>query len=1020
MSIQDDFLSDLSRRNGAEFEAQDYDLKAYREHIDGKEKIAIASARQVDKILRKIEKDRNIEMLKENANSLKKEVEQRQKALKALNDEEKAFEKSKIKELQRQQKESNKKYLEATKEAENEALEIALAAKENYYKTLSFKEKQAFLEREKNEIQSAKQVMALEHEIALLREANIERRQQLQDEYEKRLSAYNEKEIENAEKLSKVEQISYKYATADERKDFLKRKIDASKESLRNAEKEKDMALLTAESDEERCKALTEYIKNRQEAQNDLISSEKEYKDLIDAELDAQDKVEKKMGKISAAQAKERRAGAYRDFADKYRKEAVDLTTRMLSEIKASPEKEAEIRQRYEKQIADAEKNARQYDKQASAQQMQANLLKGISNGIANLSNMINSKVSQGIEVLKSFQSPLMARLQGASTSYSGALKLLKSNLAVSPYVSYQKTLENLSKLVEAGVAYNIEERAFLSTISDKIATTFDAFDSNLLRLIRLQQADTTAARMGMEAYLTRFLNSLFSDTSYLSDMYDTVEAAIVDGMSQVSYGAGTEYEFMLQKWLGSLYALGLSQGAVSKIAEGVNMLSTGDVQGLASNAPIQSLLAMSASRSGTVDYASVLTDGLNASELNDLMKSMVEYLREIASNSDSRVVKAAYGDIFGMSVSDFASIQNLKNEDITSIYKTTLSYQNSLGELINQFNQVGARMSIAELAGNVVNNTLFTAAEGIAELAPLYVTWLLADALEKTTGGIKFPTVSWLGNFVDLSMFTLEGILKNHMVGLSTFASMPSIIRSLSNGGGLNRDIWGAWNATQTTERGTGIGTLPSGVDKGTSYSGYIGSGSGSDIKKQSLQQVYEESGDVADITNPNREEEKDFQDLWKALFEEPQEIQVHSESFDSFVKRLLDNKEAVATISVGTGGIGSNSIMSYMSYDATSSNTLDEINRISSQTSSEALDVNVTNDVHSEITNIDNTIVENIAKALAASSAYGSQASSANNNSMYKYIKEIVEKVVNGTLNVNVTNSNFDAFLDKSLFQF
>ena len=79
-----------------------------------------------------------------------------------------------------------------------------------------------------------------------------------------------------------------------------------------------------------------------------------------------------------------------------------------------------------------------------------------------------------------------------------------------SRYIKQTEVLQNLSKLVESGTALNLEQRAFLATVSDKIATTFNAFDASLLRIIRLQQEDSTAARLGMEAALTQNLNSMF------------------------------------------------------------------------------------------------------------------------------------------------------------------------------------------------------------------------------------------------------------------------------------------------------------------------------------------------------------------------------------------------------------------------------------------------------------------------------------------------------------------------------
>ena len=58
--------------------------------------------------------------------------------------------------------------------------------------------------------------------------------------------------------------------------------------------------------------------------------------------------------------------------------------------------------------------------------------------------------------------------------------------LAASPFVKYTDMLNKVEELIDKGVAYNVEQRAFLASISDKIANTFDAFDANLLQIIRI------------------------------------------------------------------------------------------------------------------------------------------------------------------------------------------------------------------------------------------------------------------------------------------------------------------------------------------------------------------------------------------------------------------------------------------------------------------------------------------------------------------------------------------------------
>ncbi len=102
--------------------------------------------------------------------------------------------------------------------------------------------------------------------------------------------------------------------------------------------------------------------------------------------------------------------------------------------------------------------------------------------------------------------------------------------------------------MVDAGIAYNVEQRAFLSTIKDKIATTFNAFDGTLLRLVRIQQQDTTAARLGMESALTTFLNSMYETTEYMKGVADSVRSNLQETMSLMSATDAVGLEYEVQK----------------------------------------------------------------------------------------------------------------------------------------------------------------------------------------------------------------------------------------------------------------------------------------------------------------------------------------------------------------------------------------------------------------------------------------------------------------------------------------
>ena len=86
----------------------------------------------------------------------------------------------------------------------------------------------------------------------------------------------------------------------------------------------------------------------------------------------------------------------------------------------------------------------------------------------------------------------------------------------MSPLLKREDIAKKVDQMVSQGIAFNVEQRAALDAMKDKIATTFDATNSTLLRLVRIQQQDTTAGRLGMESALTAFLNKTLR---YTKDM---------------------------------------------------------------------------------------------------------------------------------------------------------------------------------------------------------------------------------------------------------------------------------------------------------------------------------------------------------------------------------------------------------------------------------------------------------------------------------------------------------------------
>lgn len=476
---------------------------------------------------------------------------------------------------------------------------------------------------------------------------------------------------------------------------------------------------------------------------------------------------------------------------------------------------------------------------------------KDTANTVANtLINGLKQMFDNTIQTYGQYQQKINTRLQGSGKSWNGFLGIggienkIKSSVGSNPYVKLQSVMDNVVKATEAGIANNIEQRAFLQTVSESIATTFDAFDANLLRVIRLQQEDSTAARLGLEADLTNFFNSRFGDTTYLNNSFDAVSQNLIETTSQLNAKEAVEVEYMVQKWLGSLYSVGFSDTAIGKISQALGYLGSGNVSGLASDAEMQNLIVMAASRAN-MSYSDLLIDGLDSSNTNKLLRSMVDYLGEIA-DSDNKIVKSEYAKVFGMSVSDLTAIKNLES-DLTSITKSSMSYSDSINELYSQMNELPSRISIAGRLQNVFDNVNYSIGTGIASNPATYALWQITSMIEDLTGGINLPTVGTLGNFVDLNT-TVTNLMRSGIVGAGTLGAIGSIISGVNSTFmptsiltklGISPD--GGRLTSDYKRRGSGLNRNRKQI-KQISGSNLIGNTSGEDYYKQTLTSADEE----------------------------------------------------------------------------------------------------------------------------------------------------------------------------------
>lgn len=124
----------------------------------------------------------------------------------------------------------------------------------------------------------------------------------------------------------------------------------------------------------------------------------------------------------------------------------------------------------------------------------------------------------------------------------------IRNVAGVSPLIKQESVVSNLEKLVGQGISFDVEQRAFLETIKDKIATTFEAADGTLLRLVRIQQQDTTAARLGMESALTSFLNNMYETTEYMQSVAKSVRTSLQEAEALMGSKSAAAFEYQVQK----------------------------------------------------------------------------------------------------------------------------------------------------------------------------------------------------------------------------------------------------------------------------------------------------------------------------------------------------------------------------------------------------------------------------------------------------------------------------------------
>jgi hypothetical protein len=312
-----------------------------------------------------------------------------------------------------------------------------------------------------------------------------------------------------------------------------------------------------------------------------------------------------------------------------------------------------------------------------------------------------------------------------------------------------------------------------------------------------------------------------------------------------MSGAAATEVEYQVQKWMGSLYSVGMSQTAVTSISNALGQIASGQVDALTSGGA-GNLLVMAANDAG-IPIADILTNGLDAKETNQLLQATVNYLAEIAESSkDNNVVQQQLADVFGVKASDLRAATNLAQKGTTGvIFGESLTYDNMLNQLFKMAGSMASRTSLGEMMSNVWANGQYTLASSMSSNPVSYLTYKMATLLDNTAGGIAIPAISVLGNMVDLET-TVADLMRVASIGTGILGSLGPMISGLASSfsGQAMLSTMGIKQGSglKVNLRGDGVSALEGSIGGGqqtTSGSGYVGNASGSDVKNATIQEA-------------------------------------------------------------------------------------------------------------------------------------------------------------------------------------
>lgn len=571
--------------------------------------------------------------------------------------------------------------------------------------------------------------------------------------------------------------------------------------------------------------------------------------------LDKIEAYEKKISKTKDAEKKkalEKELADYKNLQGKQFETWKENLNKQVTQVAKYQEKLNEIEERSQKRIKATQATTNAFSSGKTITERLTSLKEGGLSGLSGYLGNYAASLNSQIESIARRRGVIDTALQGTDLSWNSLGRDITKLAAISPYVSQDSLANNIQTMIASGINFNVEQRAFLATITEKIAATFDANDASLRQLIKIQQTDTTASRLGMESALTAFLNNMFQTSEYMKQSASSVRSALLEATSLMGGTEATEFEYQAQKWLGSLSSVGFQD--TSSLANALNSLASGDVNSLSSGTG--TLLLMAANSIG-MDISNILNKGLTATDTNNLLNAMTSYMANMYSQANgSKVLQQQYAKIFGLSASDLKAASNLASSQ-KLVYGNSLSNTQMIQRLSDMMSTMGKRMSIGEKLSNLKSNFSYTMAAGIANNPALYSLYNVSSLLDGLFGGGEFSLPLVVGTGTPQT-FKTSDLLRIATLGGSAISGLPGMINSLgslTNPSTMLR-ILGIGTGDNIVSRGTGdIGITVSG-ESSSSSGGYGINGNLSDIQASLMSEKTKEVNEQ--IANASQDQEE------------------------------------------------------------------------------------------------------------------------------------------------------------------